>query len=1001
MKLTIRNFGTSIRNSERVIRNKPSSNIMKKLSLLFFCIFLFIDVQNIKAAHIVGGEMTYECIGNNRYEIRLIVYRDCIPGPQSTFNTNTPFDNPASIYVFDENNTQPIDGVTVFWSDSISVEPPQSICIETLPDVCLAQATYRTTITLPNTAGNYTVVYQRYSRNGTIANILGPDDTGSSYLAVIPHPGGGQCQNSSPIFVNTPPTVICANTLLRIPFPATDTDGDSLVYSLCAPIVGGSQTCPAFRADSEDPFDPCRFPPPPPYDIVNWRAGYSASNPLGGNTPLAIDPQTGLLTGTPTNMGQYVVGVCVTDYRNGQALSTVRRDLQFNVTDCKVVEAAIEEAELTADGTYLLTDCQDFLVNFRNTSIGATSYQWNFGDPSASEADNISNEESPNYTYPSAGTYNVTLIAEPSEECTDTAFIEVKIYPTLVSNFDYTPVCASEATPFTDMSSTNFGNVNSWNWDFGDEGTSDVQNPTHEYGVGGMYTVTLTTTTDLGCIHTMSREIEVYPAPKAEVSIDAICIGVPTNFSTQITGATASNITWNFGDSNSANNTATTANASHTYQNIGDYTATLTVESNNGCVDVFTENFTIYPAFTAEITPSTPEICEGDNIELTANPADVPNIAYTYNWSPSDLVNSPEAAKPIATPTSTTTFQVTVTDPNGCISTTQTTVTVHATPRLTLMADTQVCAEESITLEPTDIANNIASFEWTGPSLNETANLSPSISPTATGIYVLHITDENGCENTDSVRVEVVPFLNPTISEDVEICSDETPMLNAGGGETYSWSPTIGLSNPNIANPVASIDVTTTYTVTISNSCFSEEQSVTVTVDEAPEVDAGLATSINVGEFTVLNGSGDGTLTWSPTVGLETPNSGITTAEPLQTTLYTLTARNENGCEAVDTVSIKVTNFIDVLVPTAFTPNEDGMNDVFQVIDTRGIKEITAFSIYDRWGKPVFVGSANELEWDGYVNGKPQDVGIYVYYIKTITALDEEKVWEGVLSLIR
>jgi hypothetical protein len=181
-------------------------------------------------------------------------------------------------------------------------------------------------------------------------------NTGATYLGFIPDTSVAVC-NSSPYFNNFPPTVICVDQGLEFDHSATDPDGDSLVYGLCDPYLGA------------DMLNPYPAPPlPPPYGFVTFVSPYSAADPMGGNPPMAINPQTGLLTVTPQTLGQFVVGVCVTEYRNGILVSEHKRDFQFNVTSC--------QPSVIASIPSVINDCSSYQVTFENNSFGGTTYHW-------------------------------------------------------------------------------------------------------------------------------------------------------------------------------------------------------------------------------------------------------------------------------------------------------------------------------------------------------------------------------------------------------------------------------------------------------------------------------------------------------------------------------------------------------------------------------------------------------------------------------------------------
>lgn len=297
---------------------------MKKIILLFafFSFLIAYNPQTIIANHLVGGELTYTCIGGNSFEINLTIYRDC------NCVSCADFDDPAPITVF--NSSGGVETTFQIFSPTIvNVEPDvEGLCLESIPDVCVERGFYSTIVDLPPIPGGFQLAYQRCCRNNTIQNIVDPGGTGSTYVATIPEEGFANCQNSAPTFNNLPPIIICANSPLVFDHSATDADGDSLVYEICEPVVGASMSIPAPGEAS-----------PPPYDPVTYLPGFSFDNPFGSTAPIEIDPVTGLLTGFPETTGQYVVGICVSEYQDGVLIGTNRRDFQFNVADCEIVLA--------------------------------------------------------------------------------------------------------------------------------------------------------------------------------------------------------------------------------------------------------------------------------------------------------------------------------------------------------------------------------------------------------------------------------------------------------------------------------------------------------------------------------------------------------------------------------------------------------------------------------------------------------------------------------------
>lgn len=261
------------------------------------------------ASHIIGGSMTYEHLQGNEYKIRLEVLRDC-------FNGQAPFDNPATIGVFDESNQLlsthliDLDPNTI---ETISVLEESNICELPLP-ICVERAFYELTLVIPQKA---TLVYQRCCRSLTLSNIVEPGDVGMSFTATI----DPALDNNSVIFNNEIP----AGVFVGVPFvydaSVTDLDGDSLVYELATPIQGGMPNDPQPQTPSSPPYD----------EVLFLEPNYSVNNMLGGDYPLTINAQTGEMSAIPVTIGSFQVAYKIHEYRDGEHINTVTREFTFSV----------------------------------------------------------------------------------------------------------------------------------------------------------------------------------------------------------------------------------------------------------------------------------------------------------------------------------------------------------------------------------------------------------------------------------------------------------------------------------------------------------------------------------------------------------------------------------------------------------------------------------------------------------------------------------------------
>ncbi|MBK8345719.1 MAG: PKD domain-containing protein [Bacteroidetes bacterium] len=625
---------------------------MKKLRLLLLLIPMLACIQQVNASHIIGGEIKYECIGENQYLVTLILYRDC--------TSLTPFDNPAYMTVF----TQDGEYVTNFTLSApvLSDVPAESDnpCLDAPDDICVEQAIYTKTITLAASEVGYLLVYQRCCRNAGIVNLNAPEDSGATCTQEIPPNSAAEC-NNSPYFNDLPPTVICLDDPIVFDHSATDIDGDSLAYSFFWPYDGADPGAPAPTIASD-----------PPYVGVVYAAGFDEFNPITAAPAFNVDPITGLLTGTAIAEGRYVVGVVCEEYRDGILLGNHIRDFQFNVVACTpavVAQLSIEDVIFNdIDSTAVFLDCTDFLVEFDNFSTGGDSYFWDFGDGGTST------EVDPTHIYADTGMYYVTLIVNPGFTCADTALGAVGVYNTLTAAYDFSAGCSGTPVVFDDNStSTEAGEINAWDWDFDDGSASTDENPEHEYADGGTYTVTLTVQTDKGCESSIAYDILVEPGPDVAFDVDDVCQNVEAEFdnNTTITTGSISSYAWDFGDGS----TSAEDNPSHLYGAPGTYTVTLIAFSANGCSDTLMQDIYIGELPFADAgeddTVAYLETFQlngsgvGDFYWLAGNPIITPASISSVT------VNNPTVEL-----TETTTFTLTVTSPDGCSETDDVTIYV-------------------------------------------------------------------------------------------------------------------------------------------------------------------------------------------------------------------------------------------------------------------------------------------------------------------------------------
>lgn len=568
----------------------------------------------LSATHIIGGDITYKCLGNEEYEFTMKIYRDCqngIPCFDSSTDCASGSTLDGTISIFDGDRV--FDGILLKEPKITFIEPNISNpCLRPPSGVCVEEGEYIFKIKLPSGSNDYTISYQRCCRNGTIKNIQDPGMVGATYTTVITSAAQQTC-NSSPEFNDFPPIIICNGVDVNFDHSATDIDGDSLVYGLCAPFIGGGT--------SQDIGGPMGVAPdpetPPPYTIVSYQNGYAFTNPVLAKRPgMVINKRTGLLSGIPTLLGQYVVGICVQAYKDGVLMNEIRRDFQFNVGDCiPIVEAAIKDAEIIQRGDqeiFTLKFCgsDGDLLN-ESTKRGDIRFQdWLLQIPSG----NLSSMDwdFKNITFPSEGIYNGTLILNDGLPCNDTALIEIEVLPDLEANFLYEyDTCMVGPITFADrsVSAIDPSAITSWVWELGNgDSIINQQDFDYQYLQAGAYPVTLTVNDINDCKVQYEETVSYFPVPSI-VPLAPItkqgCTPLLANFNNLTDLLTnAYTIEWDFGDGSMG--TGLTPN--YSYEQPGVYDIFVNITSPIGCQTdtLWTDIMTVLSSPTANFSFTPP-----------------------------------------------------------------------------------------------------------------------------------------------------------------------------------------------------------------------------------------------------------------------------------------------------------------------------------------------------------------------------------------------------------
>ena len=540
--------------------------------------------------HIVGGEATYKLItsdgflgGIATYEFKFTIYRDAESGGADFDATGFigVFSKSGSTWKFVQRINTPIKNKSYIQN----VEDP---CVLTPSNILYEKGEYVFRIDLKIIDSPYQITYQRCCRTNFIINIISPEATGATYFVEI-SPEAQLAKNNSPVFNSFPPAVLCAKTFFNIDHSALDVDGDSLTYEFFNPLAGGglngSEVGSAGNQYLCDGVQPLPDNCVPPYPIVNFKAPYSFTNPMQGNPQIRIDPVTGMISGQPENLGQFVVGVRVKEYRNGILIGTIQRDFQFNVTACSpAVSARVGNSTELELKLFKVYACGADTVLFINNSYDKqkiNSVKWEFDI----KGEIVSSDQwDAEIAFPEPGDYTGKLILNDKLVCSDSADIQIKIFPGIHALFDFTlDSCRQLPVNFDNFSYSEAGPLSSIEWDFDDGTLSTEVNPKHTFKEPGIYNIKLLVEDKNKCTEEQISTINYFPVPD---NIEVLpsqylgCAPVSITFfnNTQFIDDKYI-IEWDFGDGTLSSELEPV----HEFDAPGQYDVKVYIKSPNGC----------------------------------------------------------------------------------------------------------------------------------------------------------------------------------------------------------------------------------------------------------------------------------------------------------------------------------------------------------------------------------------------------------------------------------
>jgi gliding motility-associated-like protein len=780
--------------------------LRKPLLLLPLLLMALLYSQSAAANHVKGGYIEYKyngagsTSGTSNYTITVTVFFSC--------TTNGP---KQSVYlgIFNASTNALVASKSISYSTVNTItKTSYSPCMSNPPTICYELRTFVYSVDLPDISAGYILAVQDALRVSGIINISNSGSSGITITAMIPGTINSvdYHKNNSPNFIFLDTAIVCYNGNFSYPFKATDADGDSLSYGF------GS----GLNVSSASGQTSSNVPGSPPYPILTYNPGYSGTSPLGSS--VTIDPATGLLSGTaPGTTGEYVVAVYVKEWRNGVLIDSIKKELQIYVYNCSLSAASLNSSYTNCDnysftfqnesaasnitsynwdfgvpvittdvstaatptysypaaGTYTIklkvgnsSGCVDsatstvkvypgFTPNFTATGscyqspfqfTDATyaqygtvnSWSWSFGD------NNTSTTQNPSNTYSSPGNYTVTLAVGSSVGCAGTVSktITASDKPDLVLPFTDTLICTIDTLPLI-AHVTGSGITYSWSPNYNIQNANSA-NPLVWPKETTVYTITVTQN---ACVATGSITVN---------TLDFITVDLPADTTVCKTDSFTLNpvshalqYIW----------TPATGLSSTTVKNpvaYADNDITYSVTANLGkCQDQTSMRIKVVP-YPQVYAGTDTTICYGSQAPLNAS-----MVAAYFTWTPVSSLTSSNILTPVAHPTASTSYTITVTDTLGCPKPVSDTVTVFVTPKIVVFAgnDTAVVTGQPLQLHA--IANDSITFNynWNPASWLSDATIYNPVATFPSSVdsitYTITASTAAGCYGTDALTIKV------------------------------------------------------------------------------------------------------------------------------------------------------------------------------------------------------------------------------------------------------
>jgi gliding motility-associated-like protein len=545
-----------------------------------------------------------------------------------------------------------------------------------------------------------------------------------------------------------------------------------------------------------------------------------------------------------------------------------------------------------------------------------------------------------------------------SNNCNAAVFkFDLSEFSALIQEVTPSALCVGQEVQFRNLSTGNSQIV----WHFGDGNTSTSSNPLHSYDQPGSYEVMLVASGQDACLSADTAYVLVDILDGlvlTTIPVPPVCKGDTVALNV----AGGSNYQWVDAPEFLPDQLQLQNPQVRPLQ-----TTSFQVVSNNECgADTLSLTVPVID-FSVSITSAVDEICSGDSVTVQSTQA------ASFSWSPPGLFSNPSVINPTYTPIQSGFIYLTASNQNNCSASDSAFIRIVSPPEALAPGDTLICFGTSVSLSGIGGVYDNWYSENNLPLSTQTLTVSPEVK---TNYYL--VTQNNCGIDRDTVVVDVsrvFAVAGPTTS----VCDNSPVQVFANGGTDYQWNPASDFSNPNAQNTTLIPRSGIPYSVTVKNNLnCSDTASLPVTTFPLSSVSAGPDKIVQFGERTIINGSADaGIIRWNPQLGLSCVDCIQPQATIDSTSLYEITLTDAYGCVYKDSMQLIVEGAL--LLPNAFTPNDDGVNDLFIPLSV-DVEEFR-MDIFNRWGELIFVSTHVRQGWNGEVKGTVAQTDVYVYKI--------------------